>query len=238
MGVRQDIVACARSHIGDSYNYGASYPRTGPASDYDSFNCSGLTRAVYEECGLTIPGWQGHQNGNGSQSDWVRWHDHWVTDPEQLKPGDLVFFSGTGDPDVTGHVGISLGCWDMIDSVPDGGVQERTLYDSFVGGGWPLPDLPDSDATGGVARDGWRLIPAKGAVEFDRSMNIRTAPSTDAPRVVDEDGNPITYEAGETLNVDGFVLANGYTWAHYIGGSGKDRFVALSGDVQFAKAVD
>jgi len=222
MGVRERIVACARSHIGDPYNTAASYPRTGPASDYDSFNCSGLTRAVYEECGLTIPGWQGAQNGKGSQSDWVRWHGHWTTDPDQLQPGDLVFFGSS--PTNTGHVGISLGGTAMIDSVPNGGVQERELYGSFVGGGWPLPDLPEGD---------WQLIPAKGTVEFDRTMRIRDYPSTQDGAIVG------TYEAGETLNVDGFVLHDGYTWAHYIGASsGKDRFVALSGDVQFAKAVD
>ena len=180
MGVRERIVACAREHIGDPYNTDASYPRTGPACDYDSFNCSGLTRAVYDECGLTIPSWQGHQHGDGSQSDWVRWADNWTDDPSELRAGDLVFF-GTS-PYNTTHVGISLGGWDMIDSVPNGGVQERTLYGSFVGGGWPLPDLPEGD---------WQLIPANGTVVFDRSMNIRTAPSTDAPRLVDEDGKPL-----------------------------------------------
>ena len=224
MGVRERIVAYCRDNIG------ASYDRTPSGGvEGESYNCSFLTTCAYAHAGLTIPHWQGHQNGNGSQSDWVRWHGHWVTDPAQLKPGDLVFFSGSGDPYNTGHVGISLGGWQMIDSVPNGGVQQRELYGSFVGGGWPLEDYPD---------DGWQLIPAKGTVQFDRTMNIRTAPSTDAPRLVDEDGNPITYEAGESLNIDGFVLAHGYTWAHYIGGSGKDRFVALSGDVQFAKAVD
>lgn len=224
MGVRERIVAYCRDNIG------ASYDRTPSGGvEGESYNCSFLTTCAYAHAGLTIPHWQGAQNGEGSQSDLVRWHGHWVTDPAQLKPGDLVFFSSSGDPYNTSHVGISLGGWQMIDSVPNGGVQQRELYGSFVGGGWPLEDCPD---------DGWQLIPAKGTVQFDRSMNIRTAPSTDAPRLVDEDGNPITYEAGETLNVDGFVLANGYTWAHYIGGSGKDRFVALSGDVQFAKAVD
>lgn len=224
MGVRERIVAYCRDNIGASYDYTPSGGVEG-----ESYNCSFLTTCAYAHAGLTIPHWQGHQNGNGSQSDLVRWHGHWVTDPAQLKPGDLVFFSGSGDPYNTSHVGISLGGWQMIDSVPNGGVQQRELYGSFVGGGWPLEDCPD---------DGWQLIPAKGTVVFDRSMNIRTAPSTDAQRLVDGDGNPITYEAGESLNIDGFVLAHGYTWAHYIGGSGKDRFVALSGDVQFAKAVD
>lgn len=227
MGVRERIVAYCRDNIG------ASYDRTPSGGvEGESYNCSFLTTCAYAHAGLTIPHWQGAQNGEGSQSDWVRWHGHWTTDPDELKPGDLVFFGyydEERDMYITSHVGISLGGWQMIDSVPNGGVQQRELYGSFVGGGWPLEDCPDDD--------GWQLIPAKGTVVFDRSMNIRTAPSTDAPRLVDGDGNPIMYEAGESLNVDGFVLANGYTWAHYIGGSGKDRFVALSGDVQFAKVV-
>ena len=226
MGVREDIVAYCRDNIGCAYDYTPSGGVEG-----ESYNCSFLSYCAYKAAGIDIPTWQGHQNGNGSQSDLVRWHGHWVTDPAQLKPGDLVFFSSSGDPYNTSHVGISLGGYDIIDTVPNGGVQERTLYDSFVGGGWPLEDYPNDE--------GWKLVPAKGTVRFDRTMNIRTAPSTDAPRLVDEDGNPITYEAGEELNIDGFVLANGYTWAHYVGsGSGKDRFVALSGDVQFAKAVE
>lgn len=226
MGVRERIVACARSHIGDPYNTAASYPRTGPASDYDSFNCSGLTRAVYEECGLTIPGWQGAQNGSGSQSDWVRWNDHWTTDPDELKPGDLVFFGyydGERDMYITSHVGISLGGWDMIDSVPDGGVQERALYGSFVGGGWPLEGYPEDD--------GALMVKAQGTYVWDWNMNIRTAPSTDA----DIRG---TLVKGETRNVDGIVIAEDKAWGHYIGSeSGKDCYVALTGREQFARAV-
>lgn len=227
MGVRQDIVACARSHIGDSYNYGASYPRTGPASDYDSFNCSGFARAVYEECGLTIPGWQGAQNGEGSQSDWVRWHGHWVTDPAQLKAGDLVFF-GYYDEDtdqyITSHVGISLGGWDMIDSVPDGGVQERELYGSFVGGGWPMEDYPEDE--------GPLMLSAKGTVRWKFGMNIRSLPSTDSPKRG-------WLDAGETRNVDGVTLAGDYAWGHYVGSnSGKDCYVALAGEgCQYAEVV-
>lgn len=222
MGVREMIVAYARWAIGCSYD---TTPSGGVEGE--SYNCSFLSFCAYRHAGLEIPTWQGAQNGEGSQSDWVRWNGHWTNDPDELQPGDLVFFGSS--PSYTTHVGISLGGYDMIDSVPNGGVQERELYDSFVGGGWPFEGGDDED---------WQLIPAKGTVQFDRTMNIRTAPSTDAPRLVDEDGNPITYEAGESLNIDGFVLAHGYTWAHYIGGSGKDRFVALSGDVQFAKAVD
>ena len=223
MGVRERIVAYCRDNIGASYDYTPSGGVEGK-----SYNCSFLTTCAYAHAGLTIPHWQGAQNGEGSQSDWVRWHGHWTTDPDELKPGDLVFFGyydEERDMYITSHVGISLGGWQMIDSVPNAGVQQRELYGSFVGGGWPLEDYPEDE--------GWHLIPARGTVEFDRTMRIRDYPSTQDGAIVG------TYEAGETLNVDGFVLANGYTWAHYIGASsGKDRFVALSGDVQFAKAVE
>lgn len=228
MGVRETIVAYARWAIGCAYDYTPSGGVEG-----ESYNCSFLSFCAYAAAGLRIPYWQGHQNGDGSQSDWVRRAGNWVTDPERLQPGDLVFFGYYDEEEdeyITSHVGISLGGWWMIDSVPDGGVQKRILYDSFVGGGWPFKDKPDDND--------WKLIPAKGTVQFDRTMNIRTGPSTDYPRLVDEDGTPIMYEAGETLNIDGFVLANGYTWVHYVGRSGKDRFVAISGDIQFARAVD
>lgn len=218
MGVRDAVVAYARWAIGCAYS---TIPSGG--AEGESYNCSYLTFCAFAHAGLDIPSWQGHQNGEGSQSDWVRWNDHWTTDPDELQAGDLVFFGDS--PYNTGHVGISLGGSRMIDSVPNGGVQERELYGSFVGGGWPLPDLPDVD--------GWTLIPAKGTVQFDRRMNIRDYPSTESGTVVDH------YDAGDTLNVDGFVLNDGFTWAHYIGATSKaDRFVALSGDVQFAKAVE
>ena len=218
MGVRETIVAYARWAIGCEYDY-----RPSGGTEGESYNCSFLTYCAYAHAGLEIPTWQGHQNGEGSQSDWVRWNGHWTTEPDELQAGDLVFFGDS--PTHTTHVGISLGGTAMIDSVPNGGVQERELYGSFVGGGWPLPDLPEDDD--------WQLIPAKGTVQFDRRMNIRDFPSTESGNVVDH------YDAGDTLNVDGFVLHDGYTWAHYVGAtSKKDRFVALSGDVQFARAVD
>lgn len=234
MGIRERIVECAKEYLGVPYK--SIYGGTGP--DDGGFTCSGLTWRAYHDAGVEIPVCQGihsyytgSYNGWDTQAGWTLNHGHFTEDEDELEIGDLVFYSPVWDMEQTGHVAIYVGDGMVIhangapvsiDPISAGG--------NFVGGGWPLIELPDDS--------GPLLIPAKGTVVFDRSMNIRTAPSTDAPRLVDEDGNPITYEAGETLNVDGFVLANGYTWAHYVGHSGKDRFVALSGDVQFAKAVD
>lgn len=218
MGVRDDIVAYCRDNIGCSYDYTPS-----GGVEYQSYNCSYLTTCAYAAAGLNIPRWQGHQNGDGSQSDWVRAAGNWTEDPDELQPGDLVFFGTT--PYVTSHVGISLGDRRMIDSVPDGGVQERTLYGSFVGGGWPFDFVPETSKP-----IDWTLIPHKGEVRFEFDMNVRDSPSAENGTVVAH------YEAGETLNIDGFVLNDGYLWAHYIGASsGKDRFVAVVGDFQFAK---
>jgi len=136
LGVREDIVAYCRDNIGSAYDYTPS-----GGTEHESYNCSFLTFCAYRSAGLRIPTWQGHQNGEGSQSDWVRWNAHWTDDPSELRAGDLVFFGSS--PYYTTHVGISLGGWRMIDSVPNGGVQERYLYDSFVGGGWPLDWTPE-----------------------------------------------------------------------------------------------
>ena len=134
MCTRDRIIRYARGAIGCAYDRTPSGGVEG-----ESYNCSYLTFCAYRYAGLEIPRWQGHQNGNGSQSDMVRWNGNLVTDPELLKAGDLVFFSDCDDIEDTYHVGISLGGYRMIDSVPNGGVQERHLYDTFVGGGWPLP---------------------------------------------------------------------------------------------------
>lgn len=136
MSVRDKIVEYAKNAVGCDYDYDASSGIEGI-----SYNCSFLSTCAYRHAGIDIPYWQGHQNGTGSQSDWVYWNGHWTTNPENLKPGDLVFFGESQRN--TGHVGISLGGYKMIDSVPNGGVDVRELYGSFVGGGWPLSTLPE-----------------------------------------------------------------------------------------------
>lgn len=136
MGYREDIVQYCKDNIGCDYDWTPSGGVEG-----ESYNCSFLSTCAYAAAGLDIPSWQGHQNGNGSQTDWVRWAGHWTDDPDELLPGDLVFFGSS--PYNTGHVGISLGGEDMIDSIPDGGVQHRELYWNFVGGGWPFDWTPE-----------------------------------------------------------------------------------------------
>lgn len=57
------------------------------------------------------------------------------------------------------------------------------------------------------------------------ALNVREAPSTHSQIVAQ-------YHKGQTVNLmSGTTIADGFIWAHYIGGSGKTRYVAL-------KAVD
>ena len=217
MGVRSTIVAYCRKQLGCSYSYTPSGGKEG-----SSYNCSYLSTCAYKAAGLTIPKWQGHQNGDGSQSDWVYRHGHWTTDPAKLKPGDLVFF-GTKRTN-TNHVGVVSKAGStpyIIDSTPSRGVAERKLPVSagFVGGGWPLKSLPKEDAT--VAN--YELIKVDKIVTVKgNGVNIRTEPSTKASIVG-------AYEGGAKVVIDRITFHDGLVWGSYVGlTSGKRRFIALA----------
>lgn len=54
------------------------------------------------------------------------------------------------------------------------------------------------------------------------TLNVRSAPSTSAQVVAQ-------YHYGQTVVLqDNGIIADGYIWAHYIGGSGATRYVALA----------
>lgn len=54
------------------------------------------------------------------------------------------------------------------------------------------------------------------------TLNVRSAPSTSAQVVA-------RYHYGQTVNLsEGGTVADGYIWAHYVGGSGATRYVALA----------
>ena len=218
MSTRSKIVAYCRKQLGCAYSYTPSGGKEGA-----SYNCSFLSTCAYRAAGLTIPRWQGHQNGNGSQSDWVYRNGHWTTDPSKLKPGDLVFF-GTKRTN-TNHVGVVSRAGStpyIIDSTPSRGVAERKLPVSagFVGGGWPMKELPADEPTIKTTAkyDGDGTV---FTVKTD-SVAIRTAPSTKA-KALDK-----RYYRGESIIFDRIVAANGYVWGSYIGSSsGQRRYVAI-----------
>ena len=51
-------------------------------------------------------------------------------------------------------------------------------------------------------------------------LNVREQPKTNESNIV------ATYEEGDTIYFDSYVVANGYHWISYIGGSGNRRYIA------------
>jgi cell wall-associated NlpC family hydrolase len=86
----RDVVPYARSLIGTPYHYGGESPRTG-------FDCSGFVRYVYLKTrGIDLP-----RSTRAMSQVGVR------IKGDQLRPGDLVFYSTQGWP--FSHVGIYIG---------------------------------------------------------------------------------------------------------------------------------
>ena len=82
-----DMLTFAKKFRGVPYRYGQSSPR--------GFDCSGFTSYVYKAFGYKL-----HRTASGQVANGKR------VDRSNLKPGDLVFFSGRGGGPRVGHVGI------------------------------------------------------------------------------------------------------------------------------------
>ena len=103
----------ARRYVGVQYAWGGASPSHG-------FDCSGLVMYVYSKLGVSLPHHAASQYGYGRKVS--RW---------ELKPGDLVFFSGLG------HVGMFIGNGRFIDAPQSGAVVRvaslASRSSSFVG---------------------------------------------------------------------------------------------------------
>lgn len=99
----QAIVTYARTFIGVPYVWGGSSP--------SGFDCSGLVMYVYGNFGISLPHYTGDQVKYGT------------TVTGDLKPGDLLFFGSTSDPN---HVAIYSGNGEMIEA-PRTGLNVREV---------------------------------------------------------------------------------------------------------------
>lgn len=80
---------------------------------------------------------------------------------------------------------------------------------------------PRTASTATPANNNVTVIPRTYKVNVD-VLNVRSAPSTSAQVVAQ-------YRYGQTVNLaEGGTIADGYIWAHYTGGSGATRYVALA----------
>lgn len=133
MAAGAELVAAARSKLGDPYVYGA----TGP----DTFDCSGLVQWAAKQVGVSLP--------RTSQEQWTSGTP--VT-ADQLQPGDLVFSAGSdGTASSPGHVGIYAGDGQVIEAPHTGAnVRVRPLSQMSPTGYRRPPGL----AAGGAAAGG------------------------------------------------------------------------------------
>ncbi len=83
-----DIVSIAQQYLGVPYVYGGSSP--------SGFDCSGFTRYVFAQVGISLPHGATSQLSYGTE-----------VSRSNLQPGDLVFFQDYGA--VASHVGIYIG---------------------------------------------------------------------------------------------------------------------------------
>jgi cell wall-associated NlpC family hydrolase len=106
------VVKTALAQIGDGYAYGASGP--------DGFDCSGLTAFAFAEAGVALP----HNSyGQAAMGEPV--------DRDDIRPGDLVFFSTAGSG--ASHVGIATSSSSVV-SATNAGVMEHSMSDAYWGG--------------------------------------------------------------------------------------------------------
>ena len=115
----QAVVDKAMEYLGYPYAYGGKTPEEG-------FDCSGFVYYVYQQFGYDLK--------PGATNQWKSLPDVLIP-REELKPGDLVFFSDDGTVGGMSHVGIYCGKGEMIHSAnPDSGVVITSLstdyYDS------------------------------------------------------------------------------------------------------------
>jgi cell wall-associated NlpC family hydrolase len=97
----QTAVSYAEAQIGKPYIYGA----TGP----DAFDCSGLAQAAWAAAGVAIPRTSEEQ---------------WAAEPHisgsQLRPGDLIFYTGSPIDPPPGHVTMYVGGGQMVEAYGTG----------------------------------------------------------------------------------------------------------------------
>jgi cell wall-associated NlpC family hydrolase len=109
-------IAAARSQLGRRYVWGGASLAAG-------FDCSGLVQWAYAQGGARLP------RTAQQQYDATR-----RLRPQELQPGDLVFFAGTGataDPrEWISHVGMYVG-HGLMTSAESGGVLEAPVFSGY-----------------------------------------------------------------------------------------------------------
>ena len=104
--LRVSLVLDAQKYFGTPYDFGASYGQT------RTFDCSSFTKTVFNENGIYLPRVSRDQATAGK-----------YISKNDLRVGDLVFFTTKDSNGRIGHVGIYVGDGQMIHTYGDGGVK-------------------------------------------------------------------------------------------------------------------
>lgn len=116
-----DLVARASSIIGSAYQW-SGYNWTGDTST-SAFTCSGVVDYALGRS----------SRSSSPETLYAEVGSNLVTDIDDLKYGDLVFFQWDGR--YPGHVGVYIGDGNMIDASWDGVGIRSVARESFIGGG-------------------------------------------------------------------------------------------------------
>lgn len=133
--------------------------------------------------------------------------------------GDVAFWNGSG----MNHVAIVVkdngnGTLNTMSQNPDKAGYVTISKNGIIGYFHPRSANTPTPAP---ANNNVTIIPRTYKVNVD-VLNVRSAPSTSAQVVAQ-------YHYGQTVNLsEGGVIADRYIWAHYVGGSGATRYVALA----------
>ncbi|MFF3363590.1 C40 family peptidase [Streptomyces misionensis] len=118
MATGDDIVSLAQKYLGTQYVWGGTSP--------SGFDCSGLVQYVYGKSGIQLPRTTYNQIMVGAS-----------VQPDQLRPGDLVFFDTDASKKGPDHVGIYIGGGRFIHApAPGQGVKISSLADSYYMNRW------------------------------------------------------------------------------------------------------
>lgn len=111
-----DMVSYAKKFIGARYRHGSKGPK--------SFDCSGFTSYVFKEFGYKL-----------SPSSRTQYMQGVGVSRDEVRPGDLLFFSGRRAGKNVGHVG-------MVIDVSDDNKSIRFIH-ATIGGGVKIDTYPD-----------------------------------------------------------------------------------------------
>jgi cell wall-associated NlpC family hydrolase len=95
-----NVVGYAAQFVGARYVWGGSGP--------NGFDCSGFTRYVYKQFGLDLP--------HSSAGQYNTAYGTVISNPADLRPGDIVFFANTYKRGIS-HVGIYTGGGDVVQAM-------------------------------------------------------------------------------------------------------------------------